>query len=277
MQNDLTSIGIRYGSDKFTRHSFQSIYEMFLEPRRDEPLKVLEIGIGGENTNAGGGSLFAWRDYLPNSLIYGIDIYDKSHLDEARIKTFVRDQADPVGLSKICDEHGPFDVVIDDGSHKGQDVASALFTLFRRLSPGGLYFIEDIQTSYWPPYNGSSIASDCYDTAVRWLKLSVDLINRDEVLDPTVFPLMADLDMSELHVFHNLAVLRSRPAGEPAKSKILTDEQRRQFFEADVAMHGDIAELHAELAADPAKYRTLLRAVTSYGGLAKFLGDQSVT
>jgi len=43
----LGEIWSRYGSDKFTVHGFQSIYEAFLEPHRDESLKLVEIGIGG--------------------------------------------------------------------------------------------------------------------------------------------------------------------------------------------------------------------------------------
>ena len=36
---------------------------------------------------------------------------------ENRIHTFIQDQGDVEGLKKFVEEHGPFDVVIDDGSH----------------------------------------------------------------------------------------------------------------------------------------------------------------
>lgn len=272
-RSTLAEIGSRYGSDKFTVHGFQTVYEGFLEPRRDEPLKLLEIGIGGEGQTTGGASLVTWREYLPQASIYGIDIYEKSVLDGERLRTFVCDQADPDRLRKLCREHGPFDVVIDDGNHMGPDVAMAFFTLFTELSPNGLYFIEDIQTSYWPQYHGSSIASGCYDTAVRWIKLAVDLVNRGEILDPDTFPLGAGLKVSELHVFHNIAVMRRDALGASSDSKILNDEQREIFLNADRAVNAKIGGIYAQLLNDPGKLRSLLYAVNAYGGLEKFLSD----
>ena len=269
----LGEIGRRHGSDKFTRHRYGGIYEYFLEPLRDSPLKLLEIGIGGENLESGGGSLIAWRDYLPNAEIFGIDIYDKSFLAGERVHTFICNQAEPEDLNRLCDKHGPFDIIIDDGSHRGPDVASALFTLFPRLRAGGIYFIEDTQTSYWPQYNGSSLVPNCYDTAIRWTKLAVDLINRGEILDPSAFPLAANIDISELHVYHNISVLVRRPEGHLLESNIITEKMRADFLAADLAMHGDISSLHMDLAQDPALFRALLKKVVELGGLKELLRD----
>jgi hypothetical protein len=272
-RSTLGEIGSRYGSDKFTVHGFQSVYEAFLEPRRDEPIKLFEIGIGGEERTTGGESLLTWQEYLPEASIYGIDTYDKSALDSERLHTFVCSQSDPDGLRKLCQDHGPFDVIIDDGNHRGPDVAIAFFTLFRELTPNGLYFIEDVQTSYWPHYHGSSIVPGCYDTAVRWIKLAVDIINRGEVLDPNMFPLGAGLAVSELHAFHNIAVMRRDVVEVSSDSKILNEELRKNFLSADRAMHARIGGIYAQLSNDPGKLRSLLYAVAAYGGLEKFLAD----
>src|SRR4029079_2980064 len=43
---------------------------------------------------------------------------------------------------------GPFDVVIDDGSHASVHQQLALACLFPHVAPGGLYFIEDLN---WQP------------------------------------------------------------------------------------------------------------------------------
>ncbi|MGI4860055.1 MAG: hypothetical protein ACRYHA_24645 [Janthinobacterium lividum] len=267
----LGEIGVRHGSDKFTRHRFESVYERFMSPLRDQPLRILEIGIGGEDIENGGGSLLAWQEYFPNAEIYGIDIHDKSFLDSARVKTFLCSQTDRDGLNRLCDEIGPFDIVIDDGSHKGPDVSLALFTLFPRLKPGGIYFIEDVQTSYWAHYAGSSLAPECYDTATRWIKLCVDLINRNEMLDARAFPLAADIDVSELHVFHNIAALVRRPENVSLESRILNDQIRREFLQIDRARHDDIAEIHAQIKENPEKLHALLQRVAELGGLEKFL------
>jgi len=52
-------------------------------------LTVLEIGVGGyEDPNYGGASLRMWKKYFRQSMIYGLDIYDKSARQEKRIKIF---------------------------------------------------------------------------------------------------------------------------------------------------------------------------------------------
>jgi hypothetical protein len=45
---------------------------------------------------------------------------------------------------------GPFDVVIDDGSHVSAHQITSFYFLFNHLRAGGFYVIEDIQTSFWP-------------------------------------------------------------------------------------------------------------------------------
>src|SRR5690606_32935288 len=54
----------------------------------------------------------------------------------------------------ICHRHGPFDLVIDDGSHKNAHMLKSLEMIFPHLKPGGLYVVEDIHTSYWDSYGG---------------------------------------------------------------------------------------------------------------------------
>jgi hypothetical protein len=47
---------------------------------------------------------------------------------------------------------GPFDVIIDDGSHKWADQQDSLGILLPGLVRGGWYIIEDLHTSYWPAF-----------------------------------------------------------------------------------------------------------------------------
>ena len=58
-------------------------------------------------------------------------------------------QADAATLRE-CAEHGPFDLIVDDGSHFPEHQMLAFETLFAAVKPGGVFIIEDIETSYWP-------------------------------------------------------------------------------------------------------------------------------
>ena len=135
----LDSLGLGRTDKSSEGHDYLWFYELFLGPRRQDKLVLLEMGIGG------GGSLKMWRDYFPNSLVVGFDIDPEKALDYGeRIKVFIGDQANRSHLQYLVEKYGPFDVVNDDAGH---DPAAQLFAykfLLPHLKPGGIYFLEDI-------------------------------------------------------------------------------------------------------------------------------------
>lgn len=151
----LRTIFNRTGTDKLWAHHYDEEYERHFGPLRDRPLNLLEIGIGGYGLEGRGGeSLRAWELYFPAATIHGLDIEDKSWLDGGRIATHRGDQSSPACLERLDAEHGPFDVVIDDGSHVQAHIIKSFNTLFPLLRPGGIYVIEDLATAYDPVYGG---------------------------------------------------------------------------------------------------------------------------
>lgn len=247
----LAAIGRRHGCDKFTVHRFEDVYAGLLGHRRTEPLRVLEIGIGEEDRALGGASLLTWSEFLPEALIVGIDLYDKRALDTERIVTRACDQGDPTQLAEVVRELGPFDLVIDDGSHHGHDVATSMFALLGAVRPGGSYVLEDLQTSYWPEYGGSSVAPYAFDTAVRWLRLVIDVVNRSEIPNQDYFPLGSGWDVESLHVFHNIAVLRVPEVSSRRASAVLDDARRLATLDRDRNENGHRADVHQLLASSP--------------------------
>ena len=99
-----------YGSDKAKYHDYHLLYGSLLS----EPTSVtalLEIGLGTNNphlvSNMGkrgrpGGSLRAFRDFLPKAQIYGADIDRQILFEEDRITTFFADQTDPASLTALA-------------------------------------------------------------------------------------------------------------------------------------------------------------------------------
>ena len=119
-----------------------------------QTLNILEIGIGGyDDPRSGGGSLRMWRTYFPNSR-FPIDIVDKSPHDERRITTFMGSQTDEEFLADVIGRIGKVDIIIDDGSHRNDHVLQSFRFLFPLLDNGGIYVVEDTQTSYWTEYGG---------------------------------------------------------------------------------------------------------------------------
>jgi hypothetical protein len=132
-------------------YSYFEVYEKVFAPFRGQELRVLEIGVYH------GASLQAWRSYLgPRATIVGIDINPacrKSEQPEHGIHVRIGDQSDPAFLAAVVAEHGPFDLIMDDGSHVTDHQLKSFRALFEPgLRAKGIYFIEDICTSFWSSY-----------------------------------------------------------------------------------------------------------------------------
>jgi hypothetical protein len=155
---DLNLLAVVLKTDKWGHHFYTEHYKTHFEKLRNKPIKLLEIGVGGyDHPQQGAGSLRMWKRYFNKGQIYALDIYDKSQLEESRIKIFKGSQNDLDFLQEVVDQTGKFDLIIDDGSHMNQDVLTSFDFLFSQLKEGGIYVVEDTQTSYWPEYGGDSL------------------------------------------------------------------------------------------------------------------------
>ncbi len=65
-------------------------------------------------------------------------------------------QSDASFLKQVIDEFGPFDIIIDDGSHHTAHQIQSFNHLFDMgLKAGGQYLVEDLHASYWPGWRDS--------------------------------------------------------------------------------------------------------------------------
>lgn len=152
----LCELALKYGADKCQQygHSYTPWYHQQFEPIRQEPVRILEIGIGhpelmvpivGESYKPGA-SLRMWAEYFPNAQITGLDIRPEVLFQEDRISTFLFDQSSPDCLSTMVDSGFEFDIIIDDGSHELGDMLMTqrfLLPIARKW-----YIIEDVRNEY---------------------------------------------------------------------------------------------------------------------------------
>lgn len=143
------------------------VYERYLGRYRWKRLTMLEIGV------AHGGSLQMWRAYFgPRARIVGADINPRvASLAERGIALEVGDQSDPAFLQRLVDRHGPFDVILDDGSHRPAHQIASITHLWPALAEGGTYIVEDLHTNYWPSFDGGPGRPD---TFMAWLAERID-------------------------------------------------------------------------------------------------------
>ncbi|WP_231514657.1 class I SAM-dependent methyltransferase [Mycobacterium sp. URHB0044] len=131
------------------------VYESVID--RSRPIRMLEIGV------LNGGSLQMWREYLhPRSVVVGIDIDPncKEFEDpENNIHVRIGGQQDATFLQEVNSEFGPFDLILDDGSHMTSHMVASFRCLFASaLGDPGTYVVEDVHTNYWKSYRDSSMS-----------------------------------------------------------------------------------------------------------------------
>jgi hypothetical protein len=181
-----------YGTDKSSRtHAYARLYDRHFASRRLTVRRLLEIGVGGTDswsgyaTTAGGQSLRMWSDYFPDAEIVGIDIYAKA-IRKPHIHFEQGDQSDSGFLRALIEKHGPFDIVIDDGSHVGRHIIASFAVLWDAVVPGGIYVIEDLPAAYNPNYEGGPPGTP--GTAAELIKRAVDdtLLRENDAFSPSI-------------------------------------------------------------------------------------------
>jgi len=131
------------------------IYQTVFGPHRTEPLRILEIGVFG------GSSLRLWKKYFSHAdtVIVGIDIEPECIQFDAPadgIRVRIGSQADPTFLKSVVREFGPFDLIIDDGSHHSSHMIASFNHLYAEgLKDSGIYLAEDLHANYWLPWRDS--------------------------------------------------------------------------------------------------------------------------
>ena len=134
---------------------FFSAYEKEFQriKNTNKKINLLEIGVSL------GGSLWTWKEYFTNiKRVVGIDndparlVYADASKD---VHVLCGQQEDKTFLEETDNSLGPFDIIIDDGSHKVIHQKITFEVLWPLLSEGGIYVIEDLHTSFWGDWGGS--------------------------------------------------------------------------------------------------------------------------
>jgi hypothetical protein len=153
--------------------NYISVYDAKFAPYRLRKIRMLEIGVSR------GGSLEMWRKYFtPDSVIVGVDQNPAcAQFNDPERNLYVRigDQQDTAFLQQVIDEFGPFDIILDDGSHLPSPTLKSFQHLFPRgLVDGGVYLVEDL----WYCYMFPAGQEDGWPTFVDVVKDLIDVMHR---------------------------------------------------------------------------------------------------
>lgn len=124
-----------------------------------------------------------WLRYFPKGKVYFMEKAWGDSYPEARFKG---DQGSIPDLHQLLVSKnlvGDLDFIIDDGSHHPDHQLKSFEYLFMEgLKPGGIYIIEDTETSYWrsgDTYKMPTLyGKDAPNSAINRLKGLIDVVNR---------------------------------------------------------------------------------------------------
>jgi len=180
---DLGSLYARHAGRVSQKWSgYLAAYDEALADRRDDPVALLEVGVQN------GGSLEIWAAYLPRArILVGCDVdpaCGRLTFDDPRISVLVADASDVATADAVRAASSSYDVIIDDGSHRSDDIVRTFVNLLPLLADGGVYLIEDLHCSYLEGFGGGLFAQR---SALSFLRRLVDAINVEHWgLDPDV-------------------------------------------------------------------------------------------
>jgi len=219
-QPSIAEIMQRTGTDKYSTHHYDRSYSRWLAPfRSKKDVKFLEIGADS------GKSMALWVDYFDTpelvlGLAYGkdaagvdnkVDSQGFARQNQDKLKIMWGDQSKEETMDALCG-NGPFDIIVDDGSHVPSHVIFSMVHLLPCLVPGGLYIIEDVETSYWDKgpslfgydFPGVGIGASPRYSAIEKLKQLIDVINRNEICRDDLSVLPGDENICEVSFSSNL-------------------------------------------------------------------------
>jgi hypothetical protein len=230
-------------SDKVALHNYELMYGVFLAPfMLASSVRLLEVGVFE------GHSLQLWSNLFPGiSHVYGVgtDSLGPSHSNNSlekkqysdKITIYAGDQSNRTFLRHIVKDMGreSIDIIIDDGSHIPWHQILTFEILFQHLlAPGGIYIIEDIETSYYDHPNARTYGLPVRDggvgnkkgSVVEKFKTLVDVLNRRYLLTPRFTMFGRDIDhmISSVSFGRNCIIIRK---GNPANgwtSEVLRHE-----------------------------------------------------
>jgi predicted O-methyltransferase YrrM len=161
--SELCEIGKKYDTDKSSQrnnvtdsrhcHPYTLFYEGLFKNKKNEPLKIAELGI------LDGASLLMWKEYFVNAQIYGFE-YDnnlinkfKQKFNNDRVTLSNIDVTNKYSIVKAFSELNIlYDIIIEDTTHQFEDQIKVIENTYQYLKPGGILIIEDIFKSYNEDY-----------------------------------------------------------------------------------------------------------------------------
>lgn len=180
------------------------VYETWFAKFRGRSPRVLEIGVQH------GGSANMWLDYFgAGTKVMGVDL-DTNCLQHATddITVVIGDQGDSKFWQQFLTKHPErYDIVIDDGGHRMQEMIQTFMAVSQLIDAGGIYIIEDTHTAYWSDASLYPAPHDDFglynpNNVLEFTKDAVDVLNLDHIVPHR--GVIQQIDASTTQLYRNV-------------------------------------------------------------------------
>jgi len=138
-------------TDKNTLHSYLDLYEELLFSKKETAKNVLEVGVC-----LLGGSIKLWYDYFKNATVYGLDtkptelmMDDIKSKDRIILYNSIDAYNEDFFNSHFFNKNIKFDFLLDDGSHRLEDMKKFVNLYTKVMADDGILIIEDVADINW--------------------------------------------------------------------------------------------------------------------------------
>jgi len=186
------------------------IYERHLGVFRGRPIRLIEFGVFH------GGSLQMWKHYFGGQAqIIGVDIDPRcAQLAEPGIEIVIGDQEDPRTHAMLREKYGEFDIVIDDGGHTMGQQIMTFQELYPAVKAGGIYFAEDLITSYFSRWGGGVRQPG---TFIEFSKRLIDQLHAWYAVDGELQRDLITTTAYGIHYYDSIMVIEKAVIPEPVQ------------------------------------------------------------
>jgi SAM-dependent methyltransferase len=192
------------------------VYETWFSSFRGQSPRILEIGVQH------GGSAEMWLEYFgEGTKIVGVDVDPRCLQHNSQdIEIVIGDQADRNFWNTFFQNYNePFDIAIDDGGHRMQQMIMSFVTVSQHIRDGGIYLVEDLHTAYWNhidiwpigPWDDMGLYN--VKNMMEFTKAGLDVLNKEHIEPhigkiPQLDPLIIDTfkHVKAVHYYNSMIV-----------------------------------------------------------------------
>lgn len=162
-----------------------------LAERLGDNISILEVGARD------GGGMHMLRDVFNTPYVVGVDIDPDKARDagEDGYGAIITSAQEHPGLPLVLADRMPFDLIVDDASHKGWETAVTLANLWPLVAPGGAYVIED-----WNFFEGPQVWQNA------WQKVLGKFLSFSGTTEPHPYSGILD-DVAGVEITHGMIVI----------------------------------------------------------------------